>query len=91
MASLRGIEQFFMQVRRRYSLLERTLNSASRVDRIWNIYSLYNPVVIQRLLNIYRVFYNYAKKGDDKKTPAMRLGLAAGPVDIGRIISFRPD
>jgi hypothetical protein len=54
-------------------------------------YSLYNPVVIQRLLNIYRVFYNYAKKGDDKKTPAMRLGLAAGPVDIGRIISFRPD
>jgi hypothetical protein len=26
MASLRGIEQFFMQVRRRYSLLERTLS-----------------------------------------------------------------
>jgi hypothetical protein len=33
--------------------------------------------VIQRLLNIYRVFYNYAKKGEDKKTPAMRIGLAA--------------
>ena len=47
--------------------------------------------MIQRLLNIYRIFYNYAKKGDDQKTPAMRLGLAAGPVDIGRIISFRPD
>jgi hypothetical protein len=55
MAALRGIEQFFMQVRRRYSLLERTLNSASSVDRIWNIYSPYNPVVIQRLVNIPRL------------------------------------
>jgi hypothetical protein len=63
MASLRGIEQFFMQVRRRYSLLERTLNSASRVDRIWNIYSPYNPVVIQRLLNIYRVFLQLCQEG----------------------------
>jgi hypothetical protein len=49
MASLRGIEQFFMQVRHRFSLLERVLNTASRVDWIWNIYSPYNPVVIQRL------------------------------------------
>jgi hypothetical protein len=54
-------------------------------------YSPYNPVVIQRLLNIYRVFYNYAKRGDDKKTTAMRIGLAVGPVDIGRIINFREE
>jgi hypothetical protein len=49
MASLRAVEQFFMQVRHRYSLLERTLSPPHRPE---NIYSPYNPVVIQRLLNI---------------------------------------
>jgi transposase-like protein len=91
MATLRGVEQFFMQIRRRFSLLERMLNRAGSTERIWNIYSPYNPVVVQRLLNIYRVFYNYAKPGEDKKTPAMRLGLAAGPVDVRRIINFHPE
>jgi hypothetical protein len=79
MASLRGIEQFFMQVRRRYSLLERTLNSASRVDRIWNIYSPYNPVVIQRLLNIYRVFYNYAKRATTRRRRRCVSASPPGP------------
>lgn len=45
----------------------------------------------QRLLNIFRVFYNSAKPGEDKKTPTMRLGLAAGTVGVRRIINFRTE
>jgi hypothetical protein len=89
LARLKGIDQFFMQVRRRFSLLERMLNRAGRGERLWNIYSPYEPVVVQRLVNVFRVFYNFSKTGDDGKTPAMRLGMAAGPVDIGRIINFQ--
>jgi transposase-like protein len=91
LATATGIDQFFMQIRRRFSLLERMLNRAGKGERVWNIYSPYNPAVIQRMLNIYRVFYNFSKRGDDKKTPAMRLGLASGPVDIVRIINYRPE
>lgn len=90
LASPASTDQFFMQIRRRFSLLERMLNRAGQGDRVWNIYSPYNPIVIQRLLNIYRVFYNFSKPGKDGKTPAMRLGLSPGPVDVVRIINHRP-
>ncbi|MGH6999879.1 MAG: hypothetical protein ACREEA_00005, partial [Stellaceae bacterium] len=90
LASAKGTDQFFMQIRRRFSLLERMLNRASQSERVWNIYSPYNPVVIQRMLNIYRVFYNFSKVGKGKKTPAMRLGLASAPVDVVRILNHRP-
>jgi len=66
------------------------LNRAGQGDQVWNIYSPYNPIVIQLLLNIWRVFYNLSKPGKDGKTPAMRLGLSSGPVDVVRIINHRP-
>lgn len=75
-ASLHPIDRFFMQVRRRLSLLERPIGSASKVGRTWNGYSAYQPENIEKVLAIFRVFYNYCLAGKDKKTPAMRLGLA---------------
>ena len=42
-ASLRGVDSFFNQVRRRLSLLERPIHSKSNKGRIWNGYSPYNP------------------------------------------------
>jgi transposase-like protein len=73
--TLHGIDRFFMQVRRRISLLERPITSSSIVGRKWYGYSPYNPAMVGKLLDIFRVFYNYVEVGDDKKTPAMRLGL----------------
>jgi hypothetical protein len=75
--TLHGIDRFFMQVRRRLSLLERPISSASNEGRTWHGYSPYNPVNVVKLLDIFRVFYNYIEIGDDKKTPAMRLGIAS--------------
>lgn len=77
-ASLHSIDKFFMQLRRRTSLLERPFHSASG-SRVWHGYSGYNPVVSQRLMEMFRIVHNYVLLGEDKKTPAMRLGLAHRP------------
>ena len=87
-ASLHGIDRFFMQIRRRLSLLERPIGTASKSGRTWYGYSAYNPASIVKQLGIFRVFYNYCVAGKDAKTPAMRLGLAKGKVDLEDIIYY---
>ena len=89
-ASLRAIDTFFMQVRRRLSLLERPIATASNNRRLWHGYSAYNPRSIVKLLEMFRVFHNYVLLGMDKRTPAMRLGLAKGRVSLEDIIYFQP-
>jgi hypothetical protein len=39
-------------------------------------------------LETFRVFYNYCKTGKDGSTPAMRLGLAKGPVQLEEVLYF---
>lgn len=87
-ASLHAIDCFFMQVRRRLSVLERPIGSASNSGRTWYGYSAYNPETIVKMLGIFRVFYNYCLAGQDGKTPAMRLGLAKGKISLEDIIYF---
>jgi transposase-like protein len=89
-ATLHGIDRFFMQVRRRLSLLERPIASASSEGRKWHGYSAYNPAMVGKLLDIFRVFYNYVAAGDDKKTPAMRIRIARAPISIHEIIQAKP-
>lgn len=74
-ASLHPIDRFFMQVRRRISLLERPIGTSSKAGRTWYGYSAYRPENIEKVLDVFRVFYNYCLAGRDGKTPAMRLGL----------------
>ena len=88
-ASLRAIDAFFMQVRRRLSLLERPIATASNNRRLWHGYSAYNPRSIVQLLEMFRVFYNYGLVGQDQQSPAMRLGLAKGRVSLEDIIYFQ--
>ena len=70
-----------MQVRRRLSLLERPIGTASKAGRTWYGYSAYRPENIVKVLDIFRVYYNYSLLGQDKQTPALRLGLAKGVID----------
>jgi len=86
-ATLHGIDRFFMQVRRRLSLLERPISSANSGGRTWFGYNPYNPAMVGKVLDIFRVFYNYVEVGDDKQTPAMRLGLTTAPVAINDIVA----
>lgn len=87
-ASLHSIDRFFMQVRRRLSLLERAIGSASTARRMWYGYSAYNPEVIVKMLGVFRVYYNYCLSGRDGETPAMRLGLAKAAIAVEDLLYF---
>lgn len=89
-ATLHPIDRFFMQVRRRLSLAERAISSAGNQGRVWNGYAAYQPGNLAQTLEIFRVYYNYCECGEDRKTPAMRLGLARGPVALEDILYFAP-
>ena len=80
------IDRYFMQLRRRVRPLERPIATPSNAGRVWHGYCPYNPKIIQQLLDIYRTYYNYVEPGRDKKTPAMRIGIARGKVRIEDIL-----
>jgi hypothetical protein len=84
-----AIDRFFMQVRRRLSLLERPISSSANLGRRWFGYGPYKPVMVGKLLDIFRVFYNFVEVGKNKQTPAMRLGLAKGKITIENIIYYQ--
>ncbi len=88
-ATLHPIDRFFMQTRRRVSLAERPVISVRRNRNMWHGYGAYNPQTLARYLDIYRVYFNYCLvSSKDKKTPAMRLGLAKAPIDPHEILYF---
>jgi len=60
-ASMHAIDRFFMQARRRISMLERPIRSASSTGRAWFGYNAYNPWNVQIFMDIFRVFYNFVK------------------------------
>jgi len=87
-ASLSAVDRFFMQIRRGITMAERGVTSASSDRRVWFGKNAYDPDHLAKLLEIYRVYFNYCEVGGDKKTPAMRLGLARGPVASEDILYF---
>ena len=87
-ASMAGIDNFFQRVRRSINSLERPIGTASKGGRTWYGYSPYNPVMVEKFLDIYRTMANFVEVGKDGRTPAMRLGLAKGIVDLDEILYF---
>ena len=91
-ATLHGVDSFFAKVRRRISLFERSINSASSTGRVWNGYSAYNPAIVGKLLDIFRVVHKYVDtrkvKGIAPTTAAMRFGLAKAPTDYKDILYY---
>ena len=74
-----------MQARRCIRLYEQWHNAR----RNWYGYSAYQPEQLIKLAELFRLFYNFINnRTKDKKTPAMRLGLAKGPVSFEKIIYF---
>ncbi|WP_119740474.1 hypothetical protein [Noviherbaspirillum cavernae] len=87
-ATLHPIDRYFMQVRRRLSLAERPIGTSSKAGRTWYGYCVYQPANLAKALEIFRIYYNYCETGKDGSTPAMRLGLAKGPVAPEDILYF---
>jgi len=67
---------------------EHAVVSVRKQRHMWNGYGAYNPAVLQRYLEIYRIYYNYCLVGKDKETLAMRLGLAKALQDPHTILHF---
>ena len=89
-ATLAPVDRYFMQIRRGITLAERGIPSASTDSRLWFGKNAYNPQVLAQLLEIFRTYFNYCEVGEDGCTPAMRLGLAKGPVSPEDIIYWTP-
>ncbi len=90
MVSLHAIDGYFNQIRSRLNPLDRPKKSKSNQNRIWSGYQPYDPARVQKLLDIFRVYYNFhLKSKGDKKTPAMRLGLPKGPITVDEIVNFK--
>ncbi|WP_124380269.1 hypothetical protein [Ralstonia sp. SET104] len=91
--SMYGADRFMELIRRRLSILERAVSTSSAAGRVWYGYAPYNPQIIEKLLLILRVYWNYCfvpKGSEDGKTPAERLGLAKGRVHVEDIVYFDP-
>lgn len=87
----RAINNFFQQVRRRISILERPLSTA-RGDGKSYIYANYNPKYAHQMLVIFRTFYNFCfetKSNGERSTPAQRLGLTEKVFNYKDIVYFR--
>ena len=89
--SLHAVDSYFNQVRTRLSPLQRATHSSSSAGRTWYGNQPYDPRLVQKLLDMLRVYRNYCLTSrKDKKTPAMRLGLAQTPIDLDEVIYFQP-
>jgi len=91
--SMYGADRFMELIRRRLSILERGLTSASSTGQVWSGYAPYKPYIAEKLLLLLRVYWNYcfvSKESKDGKTPAERLGLAKGHVRVEDIVYFDP-
>lgn len=86
--SLHAVDRFFMQIRRRLSLAERPYATASSDRRMWHGYSAYQPKNLAMVLTIFKVAYNYCLTDSKGQTPAMKLGLAKGPVALEDVLYF---
>lgn len=93
-ASLHGVDTYFMKSRRSISMCERSIHSAANAGRTWGAYQAYNPALLKKVLEIYRVYSNYCDvpqgvKKAERKTPAMRLGLADAVLDFNDILYYK--
>ena len=86
--SLHAVDRFFMRVRHSLTLAERPYATASSDRRMWHGYSAYAPRNLAMVLVIFKVAYNYCLTDSKGETPAMKLGLAKGPVALEDIVYF---
>jgi hypothetical protein len=92
MVTLNATDRFFLSLRRRITFFERSISSASGIKSVgskWSGYAAYNPAVLVKLLEIFRVYYNFVLTGKDKKTPAQRLGITKKAYTVRDILYYK--
>ncbi|MCW3784708.1 hypothetical protein [Defluviimonas salinarum] len=79
LATLRSVDSYFHKFRSNVRFAARPAVSGT-VRQVWDRQYLYKPAMMAKLVEIYRFYHNWCEPGADKKTPAMRLGLARGRI-----------
>ena len=85
-AGLGPVDNVFQLTRRFMNALERPIGTSSGYNTVWHGYAPYNPAMLQQYLDLFRTAHNFCHTGNDKKTPAMRLGLAEQPLTYDDIL-----
>ncbi|WP_296761604.1 hypothetical protein [Sediminimonas sp.] len=80
LATLRSVDSYFHKFRSNVRFASRPAISSGSVGQTWKRQYLYKPDTMVKLAEIYRFYHNWCDPGEDKKTPAMRLGLARGRI-----------
>lgn len=79
LATLRSVDSYFHKVRSNISFAARA-GIAGTTRHTWDRHYLYKPELMVKIAEIFRFHHNWCEPGKDKKTPAMRLGLAKGRI-----------
>lgn len=92
-ATLWPIDTVFNQIRYRVRAFGRAVPSQRRARKMWHAYCPYDPNMVIKLLEIYRVWHNYIWHKDKPKkrrevSPAQKLGLASGEVRWDHILGY---
>lgn len=80
LATLRSVDSYFHKFRSNVRFASRPSVSSGNIGHTWDRQYLYKPELIAKVAEIYRFYHNWCDPGADKKTPAMRLGLARGRI-----------
>lgn len=89
-ASLAYVDTYFMQIRRQLQYLERPIPTQTNANKLYYGYSAYDPHRVTQHLEIFRVYTNYVQTDDHGQTPAMKFGLAKGPIRMEDILYYWP-
>lgn len=82
LSTLRSVDSYFHKVRSNLRFAARPGHTPSSNHRAWDRHYLYNPATMVKLVEIYRFAHNWLAAKGRKSTPAMKLGLAKGPIDL---------
>ena len=85
-AGLGPVDNVFQLTRRYMNALERPIGTSSGYNTVWHGYAPYNPAMLQQYLDLFRTAHNFCHTGDDKRTPAMRIGLAEQPLNYDDVL-----
>jgi hypothetical protein len=85
-AGINAVDNIFQISRRLMNAFERPIGTSSGYNTVWHGYAPYNPKMVEQYQSLLRVYHNFIKVGDDKMTPAMRLGLTDQPLDFDDVL-----
>ena len=85
-ASLARFDNGILKTRRHFNALERPVGTSSTHNKVWHGYAPYNPTMLSKYLTVFRAVHNFVFVGDDKRTPAMRLGFAKQPLEFEDLV-----